>query len=420
MYGLVDATTFYSSAEKVFDANIRNRAVVVLTNNDGCVAAACGLAKLAGIGKKFRPYFQIKDDLVKAGAVVRSSNYELYADLSSRMMATCERFAPESFVYSIDEIFLRFPSNSFSSSDWIKIAKTIRRAVWKEVRLPTGVGFGETPTLAKAASHAAKRIEGFRGVAVIHNEESRKFILNRMDVTDVWGIGSRTGKKLHLMGIKSAMDLSNQDPTKMRKYFSILIENTVRELCGETRLSFDSVRPSKKEIYSTRSFGQRISCKVQLGFSLAKHAETVSAKLRKQGSIASGVSVFAHSSPHDAEPFYRKNVYIPFAVPTQDTRVIVAATNHALKSIFKPHIRFFKSGVGLMDIQDATHYQEDLFSPSLDNPKLMDCLDSINSRFGRGTATLAATGKTHTFAMKREMLSPQYTTNWKHIPRIKC
>lgn len=420
MYALVDATSMYASCEKVFDPSIRNKPVVVLTNNDGCICAACPIAKRAGIGKKFVPYFQVRDMLLKAGAVVRSSNYELYADLSQKMMDTCARFAPAIYIYSIDECFMYYPPNEYLSEDWQHIAKVIRRSLWKEVRLPVGVGMGETPTLAKAASHAAKRIAGFRGVAVIDNHKTRQYILDKMLVTDVWGIGSRIGRKLNAMGIYSALELARQDPTKMRKYFSILVENTVRELNGEIRLTWDSVKSPKKEIFSTRSFGTRVTCIDQLAFSLAAHAETAAAKLRKQGSLAQGVSVFAHSSPHDPEPFYRRSVYINFAVPTQDTRVITAASKQALTRLYKPHVRFYKSGLGLIDLRPANNYQEDLFTPSSDKPELMRCIDSINGRFGRGTARLAATGSVNKFAMKREMLSPQYTTNWHHIPRIKC
>lgn len=420
MFALVDVTSMYASCEKVFNPSIRLKPVVVLTNNDGQICAACPIAKKAGIGKKFVPYFQIKEELRNAGAVVFSSNYALYADLSQRMIETCARFAPDIHIYSIDECFMSYPPNNYSHSDWDNVARVIRQSIWKEVRLPVGVGIGESPTLAKAASHAAKRIDGFRGIAVIDDVYSREYVLSRMEVGDVWGIGSRLSRKLNIMGIHTALDLSKQNPAKMRKYFSILVENTIRELNGEVRLTWDEVRSPKKEIFSSRSFGQRITDKTQLRFALATHAGTVSAKLRKQNSLANGITVFAHSSPHDNEPFYRKSVYIPFAVPTQDTRVITAATEQALSNLYKPNIRFYKCGVGLLDIQNADNYQADLFTPSQDNVALMETIDSINARFGRGTTRLASTGNSNKFEMRREFLSPQYTTNWQHIPRIRC
>ena len=157
MYALCDVNSMYASCEKVFDASIRKRPVVVLTNNDGCICAACGIAKSLGLGKKFIPYFQVKDQLAEAGVVVRSSNYELYAELSQKLMDTCSKFAPHSHVYSIDEIFLYYGKHSpyIPPEGWLQHAKNIRRKVWRDVRLPIGVGIGPTPTLSKAANHAA-------------------------------------------------------------------------------------------------------------------------------------------------------------------------------------------------------------------------------------------------------------------------
>ena len=300
------------------------------------------------------------------------------------------------------------------------MARVIRQTIWKEVRLPVGVGMGKTATLAKAASHAAKRIEGYRGIAVIDDEPTRQHVLSNMAVNDVWGIGSKLSAKLNVMGIKTALELSKQDPHKMRKYFSILVENTVRELNGDIRLTWDEVRSPKKEIFSSRSFGQRITEKDQLKFALAAHAETVSAKLRKQASLANGVTIFASSSPHDNEPYFRKSVYIPFAVPTSDTRIITGATESALSALYKTGVRYYKCGLGVIDLQPATHFQGDLFTPSKDNVALMNCMDAINQRFGKSTSRMAATGTVNKFAMRREFLSPQYTTNWQHLPRIKC
>lgn len=414
----------YASAEKVYDASLRKRAVCVLSNNDGTIVAACSLsksiAKQHGFKLKFEPYFKVKNLLEKHGIVAKSSNYELYSNLSQNLMDICARFAPRSYVYSIDEIFLAYPSNQFKTEDWLDMASTIRQSVWKETKLPVGVGFGPTLTLAKAASHAGKRIDGFRGIAVIDSEEQRKFVLSKMELTDVWGIGKRIGAKLNFMGINNALELAEQNPTKMRKEFSILVENTVRELNGEKRLKWDNATKDKKEIYSTKSFGQRITEKDQLAFALATHAATVGAKLRKQNSLASSMTIFAHSSPHDNEPFFRKSAFINFAVPTSDTRIITAASEQALDSIYKPNVKYYKCGLGLLDLRPSENFQSDLFNSSMDNPKLMGCIDQINSRYGRGTVRLAATGRITKFAMRRELLSPQYTTKWSDIPKIKC
>jgi len=188
MYALVDAVSYYASAEKVFDPLIRNKPVVVLTNNDGCICAVCPIARRLGV-PKLKPYFQIKNLLAKHNVVIRSSNYELYADLSEKMMNVIGRFCDDQYIYSIDESFLQLKNYGSLIDDWHEYAHDIRKTVWREVRLPVGVGIGSTPTLAKAANHAAKKLSGYFGVAVIDNEQERKAILARMELTGVWGIG---------------------------------------------------------------------------------------------------------------------------------------------------------------------------------------------------------------------------------------
>lgn len=422
MYALCDVNSMYASCEKVFDPSIRKRPVIVLTNNDGCVCAACGIAKSMGIGKKFVPFFEVREQLENAGAVIRSSNYELYAELSSRLMETCARFAPHSHIYSIDECFLFYGKHSpyIPPEGWVQHATNIRRTVWREVRLPIGVGMGTTPTLAKAANHAAKRIEGFNGVAVIDNEGTRKLVLSKMKVSDIWGIGRRLAVRLHDLGIRTALQLANQPPDLMKKQFSVLVESTVHELNGRTMLNWDDVRAPKKEIYSTRSFGQRITDSVQLRCALASHVEIAAAKLRKQNSLAHSVAIFAGSSPHDPAGYYRKNVFHHFSVPTADSRLIMAACSEAVDTIFKKGVRFYRCGIGLLDLSDTKSYQPDLFTPSQDSPELMRMIDTINSKYGRNTVHLAGKGIEQKFAMRREFLSPQYTTRWCDLPKIHC
>jgi DNA polymerase V len=421
MYALCDVNSMYASCEKVFDPSIRNKPVVVLTNNDGCICAACGIAKRMGIGKKFVPYFQVKKELEAAGAVIRSSNYELYADLSQRMMDTCARFAPDINVYSIDECFLYYGKQPAAPKEgWGSLGMHIRKAVWREVRLPICVGIGPTPTLAKVANHAAKKIEGFKGVAVLNTKKIRKTVLSKMAVTDVWGIGNRLGKRLNTLGVNTAWELANRDPTQIRKEFSILVENTVRELNGEVRHSWDTVRAAKKEIYSTRSFGQRITDFEELRSALASHAEIVATKLRKQKSLTSSMTLFATSSPHDTEGYFRQSYFHRFAVPTNDTRNIIKVIENAMSQLYKPNVRYYKCGVGLMDLHNEALFQYDLFTPSNDNTRLMACMDTINARFGRATVHIAAKGFEQKFAMRRAFLSPQYTTKWSDIPKIIC
>lgn len=418
MYALVDAVSFYASAEKVFDPAIRQRPVVVLTNNDGCVCAVSPEARRIGV-PKFEPYFKLKKFLDQHNVVVRSSNYELYADLSNKMMNVIGRFCDNQYIYSIDESFLQFTGFTSLINDWFKYGQQIRRAVWRETKLPVGVGFGTTPTLSKAANHAAKKLDGYQGVAVINDQHSAKEILEKMKVTDVWGIGNRLGRKLNLMGIDNAFQLSLQSPKKMRKQFSVVVERTIEELNGNTCLSWDEVKQPKQEIFSTRAFGERVTNINDLKASLVTHASIVAKKLRQQASLTNRIMIFAHSSPHEGD-FYKRSFLYDFPTPTSDSRVIANAVNEVLTGLYRPGVRFYKAGVGALDLTSEQFRQDDLFTPSPDNKPLMQNIDKINKLFGKGTIRLGSEQQNQKWSMKREFLSPRYTTRWRDIPIIKC
>ena len=418
MYALVDAVSFYASAEKVFDPAIRSKPVVVLTNNDGCVCAICPIARRLNI-PKFGPYFKVKHLLEQNNVVIRSSNYELYADLSDKMMNIIARFCDTQHIYSIDESFLHFDGYTSLIKDWHEYGHTIRRTVWRETKLPVGVGFGPTPTLAKAANHAAKKLSGFNGVAVINSEQTRQAILQRMSCEDVWGIGRRLAKKLKIMNIHTAWDLAQQNPRAMRRAFSVVVERTVSELNGITCLNWDDVRQDKREIYSTRSFGERICEPTALKTALINHVTTVANKLRAQRSLTHQLYIFAASGAHENR-YYKKSFVYKFPSPTNDTCVMANAVSEVFNKIYQPGIRFYKCGVGAVELISEQFQQNDLFNKSPDNPKLMQCLDTINNRYGKGMLSLASSKLNDRWHMNRDFLSPQYTTRWRDIPKIYC
>ncbi|HBY87314.1 MAG TPA: DNA polymerase V subunit UmuC [Colwellia sp.] len=418
MYALVDAVSFYASAEKVFDPSIRNKPVVVLTNNDGCICAVCPIARRLGI-PKFEPYFKVKWLLQKHGVVVRSSNYELYADLSERMMNVIARYCDNQHIYSIDELFLHFKNYGGLIKDWHKYGHEIRRAKWKETKLPVGVGFGTTSTLAKAANHAAKKLSGFNGVAVIDNAQNGKAVLERMDVNEVWGIGRKISQRLKQQEIKTAYQLSTQCPKTMRKQFSVVTERTVNELSGISCLSWDDIREPKREIFSTRSFGQRIVDIHTLKSALASHGAIVAKKVRQQSSLVKKLMIFASSSPHD-DNYYKQTMVYKFPVATDNSCDIAKEISLVLVDIYAEGVRFYRCGVGAIELESRTFQQPDLFLPDNSNPVLMKCFDNINNRYGQGTVKIGAEGQTETWQMKRHFLSPQFTTCWRDIPKICC
>lgn len=418
MFALVDANSFYCSAEQVFRPDWRGKPVIVLSNNDGCVVATNRQAKEAGI-EKFKPYFQVKALCEKKGVITLSSNYELYADLSARMMQVIGRFAPEQHIYSIDESFLSFERSYPAISCLNEHGRKLRRAVWRECRLPVCVGFGPTLTLAKIANHAAKKIKGYQGVCVLTKQDEYQSVLAQLSTRDVWGIGRKIEQRLKLMGITTALQLANYPPALIRKEFNVEVERTVRELNGQVCKTWDESRADKKQIYSTRSAGQRITDLESLQQALCKHANIASQKVRQQKSLCKVMTCFANSSPFDDKPIARRAVH-RFAYPTSDVTQITQVASFLAEQLFCEGVRFYKIGVGLIDLIDGRHEQSDLFNPAPNNLKLMEVYDTLNHRYGTDTLFLGAKGIQHKWSMRRDMLTPQYTTQWKDLPQINC
>lgn len=417
MFALVDANSFYCSAEQVFRPDWRGKPMVVLSNNDGCIVAANRQATDLGI-EKFKPFFQMKGQCNRHGVIVCSSNYELYSDISNKMMQVIGRFAPRQHIYSIDESFLCFKDcqSLFSLQNQ---ALTIRKTVWKECRLPVCVGIGNTLTLAKAANFAAKKLDGYHGTCVIDSEKERVNILSQMAVDHIWGIGRRLCVKLKNQHIYTALDLSKQSSSLMRRSYSVEMERIVLELNGHSCKQWDKVRADKQQIFSTRSVGKRITNIDELHQALCKHASIAAAKLRSQGSLCSVMMLFAASSPHDEQPVSTKRL-CRFAFPTDDSREMLNVISSVISDLYKTNTAFYKIGVGLLDLQSSQYSQADLFAQRLYHPKLMQTLDKINTRYGRDSLFLAAQGINPQWQMRRTFLSPQYTSNWHDIPCIKC
>ncbi len=414
----MDANAFYCSAEAVFRPDWRHKPIIVLSNNDGCIVAANHRAKEAGI-KKFIPYFQAKRLCEQRGIIVCSSNYELYSDLSAKLMQVVGRFAPEQHVYSIDETFLSFHRSALAIKSLVRYGHLLRRTVWKETRLPVCVGIASTLTLTKLANHMAKKDRSSQGVCVLDNEAEIHQALKVTAVEDVWGIGRRISKKLRLMNIMTAYDLALMPAKLARKQFSVEIERTIRELNGLACKQWDEARADKKQVFSTRSMGERITCREQLQQALSKHVGIATAKARKQDSGTTDVMVFAANSPYDEQPKSFKQM-IKFAKPTNCTLEISKAVSNVIGQLFVEGIGYYRVGVGLLDLTDMSHEQFDLFSTSKAKPELMQAMDKLNNRYGSETVFVSAQGTQVKWGMRREFLTPQYTTNWKNLPSIKC
>jgi len=387
----------------------------VLSNNDGTCVAANREAKAVGV-KKFGPYFEQLHLCRRHHVQVFSSNYELYADLSAKMMQVIGRFAPEQYVYSIDESFVSF-KHCAAIPDLKAHCTQLRLAVWRQCRLPVCVG--ETLTLAKLANHAAKQLVQYQGVCVIDNDALRIEILKSMPIDEVWGIGRKLTSKLGLLGVNTAFDLAQLVPKVARQYFSIDVERTARELNGQICKTWEDTKADKQQIFSTRSLGERICTREHLHQALAKHAAIAAAKAREQGSLCKSMVVFAANSPHDPQPVYFKKV-VQFACATDDSRELCAAVSRELSNLYRFCVRYYRIGVGLIDLCPKTSLQYDLFNVPKGDPNVMKIFDSLNNRYGRDVLYIASQGRDQHWAMRRQFLSPQYTTRWSDIPTVKA
>ncbi|MFV7771654.1 Y-family DNA polymerase [Shewanella marisflavi] len=409
----------YTSCEQIFNPRYRNRAMVVLSNNDGCCIAVNRLAKEAGV-TKFSPFFEVKQLCEQKGIIVRSSNYELIADTSSRLMATLERFSPEIFPYSVDECFISFDRCEKVISNYSEYGQMIRKTVWREVRLPVSIGFGSTLTLSKVANRIAKRKPELRGVYCIDGEDDRIAALKLLDISDVWGVGRRLTKRLkEEFKINTAYELSQMDPSLGQRLFSIEMERLILELNGIPAKYWDQARSAKQQIFSTRSFSKKVTDLEELKQALRSHCATVARKARAQGSLCKSVLIFASSSPYGRTPFYMKEL-ISLPYPTSSTLELCTAISLVAQKLYRNGIAYSKVGVGAIELVSERNQQQDLFNQSNANPALMKALDLVNNKYGKNTVFVAGQGIEQSWSMKRNMLSPQYTSRWSDIPKIKC
>ncbi|EBZ0941171.1 translesion error-prone DNA polymerase V subunit UmuC [Salmonella enterica subsp. enterica serovar Braenderup] len=422
MFALVDVNSFYASCETVFRPDLKGKPVVVLSNNDGCVIARSAEAKLLGI-KMGEPYFKQKDLFRRYGVVCFSSNYELYADMSNRVMSTLEEMAPRCEIYSIDEAFCDL-TGVRNCRILEEFGRELQEAVYRNTRLAVGVGIGQTKTLAKLANHAAKKwLRQTGGVVDLSNVDRQRKLMAALPVDETWGVGRRIAKKLEAMGIKTVLDLADTDIRFIRKHFSVVLERTVRELRGESCLGLEEFAPAKQEIVCSRSFGDRITDYIQMRQAICSYAARAAEKLRGEHQYCRFISAFVKTSPFALnEPYYGNSASVKLLTPTQDSRDIIGAATRCLDAIWKDGRRYQKAGVMLGDFFSQGVAQLNLFddnAPRSGSERLMEVLDHLNAKDGKGTLYFAGQGIQQQWQMKREMLSPRYTTRYSDLLRVR-
>ena len=420
MFALVDVNSFYASCETVFRPDLKGKPVIVLSNNDGCVIARSAEAKKLDIGMG-GPYFKIKDVLRRHNVHVFSSNYALYADMSLRVMTILEEMAPAVEIYSIDEAFMNL-TGVRNCRVLEEFGREIQDRIKRETHLAVGGGIAPTKTLAKLANHAAKKWSKTGGVLDLSNLERQKKLMALVDVEDVWGVGRRIGKKLNAMGINTALDLSEQSTWVIRKHFNVVLERTVRELRGEPCLELEEFAPVKQQIVCSRSFAGRITEYADMREAVCNYAVRAAEKLRGERQYCRQIGVFIRTSPHaEGEIFYGNQAIIKVLTPTNDSRDIIRVATEALDRIWREGCRYMKAGVMLGDFFSQGVAQLNLFDdiqPQANSETLMRVIDGINQS-GTGKLWFAGQGIQKSWAMKREMLSPAYTTRYADLPVAK-
>lgn len=418
VYALADCNSFYASCEKAFNPQLAKRPVVVLSNNDGCVVARSAEAKALGIPMG-APAFKHEELFRAHGVAVFSSNYELYGDMSSRVMRTMADMVPECEVYSIDEAFLRLdglPENLAA------FCAKVRKRVLRWTGIPVSIGIGETKTLAKAANKLAKG--GADGVFDLRREDKDAW-LAKIAVEDVWGVGPRYARLLRSRRILTALDLKHADRTWVRKHMTVQGLQTVLELNDKPCIPMEHAPPPKKVICCSRSFGAYVRGLEGLREAVATYATRAAEKLRGQGSVCSLVQVFIRTNPF--KPKHRQHAELAQAtllVATDYTPDILRAALGILERIYREGYAYQKAGVLLAGIEPKGSRQLSLLAPQSGDEsrrgRAMAVLDASNRKYGRGSLAYAAQGIEPKWSMRRERLSPAYTTRWDQLLVVRA
>ncbi len=391
---LIDGNSFYCSCERVFDPKLAGVPVIVLSNNDGCAIALTPEAKALGL-RMGSPYFQMRDLCRRQGVRVFSSNYALYGDMSGRANTIYERFARDIEIYSIDESFLDL--SDVTPGERVELARDLRATVRAWTGLPTCVGIGPTKTLAKLANHIAKKNPALGGVCDLSDAKTRETWLARVGLEEIWGVGRASQARLQALGCRTVADVRDLDPRAVRKGMTVVGERIVYELRGVPCIELASVAPTRKGCAVTRCFSGRVEDLATVEQAVASHAARLGEKLRRERLGTDHVSVFYHTSEHDAgRP--QRSVATTATLPeaSNDTLVLVKAATSGVRRTWRSGFRYSKAGVITVDLVPLVDSQRALPGLGrLDREKgaaLMSAIDECNQRFGRGSVVPGQAG----------------------------
>ncbi len=415
MYMLVDCDNFFVSCERVFRPDLKNRPVVVLSSNDGCVIARSYEAKDLNIPMGV-PFFQVKNFLQKHNGAWLSCNHELYSSMSARVMNLIRSYFPKIEIYSIDEAFAHIAD----SEDYLAIAHSLRQDILHQIGISVSIGIAPSKTLCKLAGSMAKKQPSGKICALPDKDTARPYLKN-LDVEKIWGIGRNLNKKLNFMGIFTAEDLVKAPLSMLRSKFGISLERTVQELNGIPCLQMDELEHSKS-ILCSRSFESELTSYEQIRTIIAEFVDSGCRRLREQKALAGGIITFIATNRFRNEPQYDNSQLISLNAPSNNTAKFLSAMDKGLKQIFNPRFRYKRAGIILTDICAEDTPQTDLFQTPTQNKKekaLMQAFDELNEKLGKRTVYFGLQTPKQTSFIKHEFRSPCYTTRWAEIAKVK-
>ena len=415
----IDGNNFYASCEQMIDPSIRGKGVVVLSNNDGCIIARSAEARKIGIPMG-KPYFKLKDKLRRLNIKVRSSNYELYGDMSKRLMDILKENCEELEIYSIDEAFatVKRPKQK-SLYQW---AKDLRALVYQNVGIPISIGIGNTKVQSKIANHIAKRIEINAGIFDISIIDNKDYYFNQIEVDKIWGVGKRMSIWFKRKGITNARELRDMSSKQIKDKFGINGIRLQNELKGNICIPIKSKPSNRKQICVSRSFAYPIDSLEELRQAVSHYALIASAKLRKHKQFSSAITVFISTNIY-ANNFYKNEATIRLNLPCNDSRIILKAALEITKKIFKPYKNIIKAGVIMHHLQSSHYQQKTLFNnQNIEKEccleKLNEIIDSVNKKYGRDKLNWSSSALEKDWSPRRNKLSRLKTTNIDNIPLI--
>ena len=417
-YALIDCNNFFASCERLFRPDIADTPDAVLSNNDGCIIARSNEVKALGIPMGV-PLFKVRDIVSDNKVTLFSANFELYGDISQRIVRLLREETPLIEVYSIDENFIDL--SELPIDDQKAWAQRVRERILREIGIPTSVGVAPTKTLAKVASTFAKTHGD--GTWVIESDEEREAMLEQLPIEDIWGIGRRLAPQLHDRGISKALQLTQASDAWLRTQFNITGIKMVDELRGIPRIPFGDKHEQRKTIMRSRMFGHRVRDYFQLESAVATFTAQAVARLRAQDSVCGGIVVFLQVAEQEGERKRYVSRYVRLTEASAHTGELIAAALEGLDVLHDDDASYRKAGVNLVDIRDARAWQLSLLEQREGVREkgvvLMDNVDELNRRFGKGTVWHASEAKQSAqWQSKRERQSPRYTTSYTELPKL--